>query len=514
MFKYIKSNKKALSLIVAVCVLLSMFAVSCGNKDESAKNNNTPSNSNNSSDIPGGGNDSSSELNSQDELSLYDPMLPEEDFKEHVFKVLTVDEDFMSWSVNYIDVAEQKADPVDDAIYTRNRNIESKYNIVIEQIRVNYEDLNKTVANVAQSGGNDYDLVVLPTTDAPISATNGYFSDLGTLPYINLEKPWWNKKVGDNFSIGGRTFFTVSDLILMDKDHTCHLLYNKKVAMAVGAPSSDALYKAVNDGKWTWDMFKELTRDVYMNLDGTGKINYATDRFGVNSAVWWFSTALMAGFNETIIRKDIEDMPYLSCKTEKFMDAYVSVVNFAADKKNIARMSLDYTPTEEVPNTFERDGALFSGSHLSSLRSFRNMESDFALLPMPKWDESQDTYYSLVLDSLCIAIPVSSEDVSRSAFILEALTAESARLVNPAYYKISLEGKFIRDEESKDMLDIILENRVADICYSIYNWGGFTETMRNAFRVDNINIASILEKNENRIMNGMGKTIDAYELVD
>ena len=40
----------------------------------------------------------------------------------------------------------------------------------------------------------------------------------------------------------------------------------------------------------------------------------------------------------------------------------------------------------------------------------------------------------------------------------------------PAYYDVALTGKHIRDEDSAEMLDIILDGRVFDLGY-IYNVG-------------------------------------------
>ena len=51
-------------------------------------------------------------------------------------------------------------------------------------------------------------------------------------------------------------------------------------------------------------------------------------------------------------------------------------------------------------------------------------------------------------------MPTNASDPERTEIILEALSAESRYTVQPAYYDISLKGKYIRDEECADMLDI------------------------------------------------------------
>jgi hypothetical protein len=56
--------------------------------------------------------------------------------------------------------------------------------------------------------------------------------------------------------------------------------------------------------------------------------------------------------------------------------------------------------------------------------------------------------------------------------ILEDLAAESKYTLQPAYYEINLLGKYARDDESQEMLDIILSNTAHDIG-DVYNFGSF-----------------------------------------
>ena len=44
--------------------------------------------------------------------------------------------------------------------------------------------------------------------------------------------------------------------------------------------------------------------------------------------------------------------------------------------------------------------------------------------------------------------------------VLQALAVLSAYYITPAYYEITITGKGLRDEESAEMLDIILRHRI------------------------------------------------------
>jgi len=75
------------------------------------------------------------------------------------------------------------------------------------------------------------------------------------------------------------------------------------------------------------------------------------------------------------------------------------------------------------------------------------------------------------------SIPVTA-DKEFSGLILESLAVESVSTVSPAFYDICLNGKVVRDEESKGMLDIIFSNKIFDIGY-INNIGNFRTMLVN-----------------------------------
>ena len=79
--------------------------------------------------------------------------------------------------------------------------------------------------------------------------------------------------------------------------------------------------------------------------------------------------------------------------------------------------------------------------------------------------------------------------------VIETLMCESVNTVLPAYYEIMLKGKYSRDEESSEMLDLIIERCVIDIgdttlCDVIRD--GFMKTM---FASKQNTLASSLESN-------------------
>ena len=60
----------------------------------------------------------------------------------------------------------------------------------------------------------------------------------------------------------------------------------------------------------------------------------------------------------------------------------------------------------------------------------------------------------------------------------------SEQIITPAYYDKTLNGTYVRDEESKDMLDIIFNNRIFDVGH-LYKVSNLQETITNLLRNNN-----------------------------
>ena len=138
---------------------------------------------------------------------------------------------------------------------------------------------------------------------------------------------------------------------------------------------------------------------------------------------------------------------------------------------------------------------------LDEVTNMRASDTDFGILPTPKFDEAQEQYWNTVSHHTTglMSVPVTS-DAERTSVILEALAAESKYTVQPAYYDVSLKGKSTRDEESGEMLEIIIAGRVFDLG-SIYAFGGFEGQYMGIAQNPSSDIVSIytkLEKSTNK----------------
>ena len=139
---------------------------------------------------------------------------------------------------------------------------------------------------------------------------------------------------------------------------------------------------------------------------------------------------------------------------------------------------------------WENEGA-FSNSRLDSWPEFRTMftsnllmflyglfrvcvyrpqgvfETDYGIIPYPKWDTKQESYYTMVdggHDTMG-KFPCRLRIPEFVGIVTEALCAESYKRAIPAYYDVALKVKGTRDETSIKILDLLFENPRFDFGY-------------------------------------------------
>jgi len=150
---------------------------------------------------------------------------------------------------------------------------------------------------------------------------------------------------------------------------------------------------------------------------------------------------------------------------------------------------------------------LFELGNLGGL--LREMEDDYGVLPMPKYDENQRRYYhdASLGNSPVAAIPISaSEGGATASFILEAMSYESYDRVLPVFYDNYLTTKLVRDEESVEMLRIIHDTLYYDIG-ALFNWGNLRIMIEDCCAAKNPPVSQFA-KSRQRIQNFMEKTLE------
>lgn len=442
------------------------------------------------------------------------PDLPECDFDGKEFTAITWSKaDTLVQSDFY--ATELDGEPLNDALYMRNTAIEERYNLKLNVIEESRGRFQAAVTDPILAGEDAHSIVnggisLVCGTLAP----KAYVYDLYTLDWLNFDAKWWDRRCCDHLSIGGRLYLAMGDICTLDKSPTRSFLFNKKVAEDYDVGD---LYGLARSGNWTLDAMHEMIAKVVTDVNGDGILDQH-DRWGLMTEYINYYM-LFLGSGELVAKKNENDIPYLTMNSERASDVLArsweimkdtNGVTFVAERwSSIAKSSIWL---EHVIPMFMDDRALFYYTGIgNTYKHLREMETPFGIVPTPKYDEAQEGYYNGVVASwaTCVTLPITNASADDTAFLLEALCCESTTTLIPAYFDIIFEGKAVRDEESIEMVDIILKSRTFDIGY-LNNWGNVASLFTEVAKAESFDYASRYAASESAIQTAMEKDIEMY----
>ena len=497
-------------IILIICILLitalmAMPMLSCNNSNGNNNNaNNTDNQNNESQDIDTGNGDMIDEPPKVDALSVL-ASLPDEDYGGYAFRILTSNWFNTTLEGRQAPDEEQTGDLINDALYIRDRLIEDKYNIQIAYNIIDY-DSNKTLSTAQKAikvGDDEFDFgmdnMIIFTKGL---AQSGMLYDFNEVPNADISKEWWSKYAVRDLTIDGRFFFPTGDITARYPGSQYIMLFNKKLFADMGLPLP---YQTVLDGEWTVDAFFAIIKDSSRDLDGNGVLG-KNDFYG-------FALETMTSFcfthamGESLV-KIVDGNPVFNVNTDKMVDVMGKLASVWGDP-NYMYYPSGYQVYDEVP-VFKEDRALFLAMTGSNTSLFKDMESDFGIIPLPKYDANQEAYYSYCQPwgSAAVNVPVTNSDIARTGMIIEALAAVGKYISTPAVYDITLKTKYARDNDSEAMLDIILAGSRYDFAF-IYDWGGIYNSYVSAINKGE-NFISKWESIEGKAQLAMEKTIATF----
>lgn len=407
-----------------------------------------------------------------------------------------------------LDVAELNGDSLNDAIYNRNRKIEELYNINISVIE------SSTFANDAKNsiaaGDNAYSLFFAQLTQLVPLSQEGMLTNFYDVNNLSLDNEWWDQNLIEGLTYRDSLYVLNGDVSPSADTRIFVILFNKDMCDELNL---EYPYQYVLDGSWTVDRLNEYITNVNYDVNGDAVMNY-DDRWGFFTEYGVSYMMFFAGGGK-ITEKTEDGGLRLAFNHEKGINMAQKAIDIALDASKTC-MANPYVAENgnswpAATAWFANGGALFRSTALEPVpRDIRTLEVNFGILPFPKMSDDQERYYSLPA-VLCnvISIPVTA-DSDMAGLILEALCVESVGSVKPAFYDTLLNGKIVRDDDSKEMLDIIFDSKVYDI--GLYaNIMNFKVTFENMVKDKKSDVASLFASNYESAQAQLEKLCEQYD---
>lgn len=375
--------------------------------------------------------------------------------------------DYPSDTMNFYD-SEKNGDTINDAIYTRDAKIGDMYKANIKYIvSTSSPDGIQQITNGYLAGDKVCDIVygVAASDDALRNlAVQGMLADLNDISYLSFDKPWWSNFAHENLTLGGKAYLATGDI--MPHAYTAPIVMTGNLALLEKYTPDEDIYELVESGNWTVDKLVEYAK-FNDDLDGDGKLHTGHDFFGyVGDST---GGGLVAGAFVTSAGVDLcvntGDSLTVSLDNEKTIDVVSKLAKLMPGEKMDDR--------REYVTTFTDGRAIFIQAYMGDIATYmRDMNDDYLILPMPKYDAEQEHYRSMMNAwGTCFMGIMSNTDVDDIGFIAEALAYESYNSVRPEVYEKLLKLKLARDDRSTNMIDTIFDGLTIDF-NALCDFGG------------------------------------------
>lgn len=399
-------------------------------------------------------------------------------------------------------IEDLEGDTINDAIRARDRAVEERLNISLAYQAL--DDRNVVAQNVIKSVTADeaaYDLAITAMSqgiNTMVSANVLY--DLNTVPHLTLTSEYWDRSTHENIQFYDKQYFTSGPLAVQFYQTPIAVAFNKR--LAADYDLSD-IYQTVLDGKWTVDYLNDLVKEISSDIDGDGVMTF-DDFYGFT----WDKTLGNALYTASGYQPvTVENGEYrVALEAQKSVDIIEKCAAIFGNPDTIYQnLNLDGSSLR----LFSAGRAVFVDADLNSMMSFRDMEDDFGIIPVPKFEEAQETYLSACNTWLPngIAVPLTCADPETTGLIMETMAVLSKDNIMPAAYEITLQGKVARDDVSAQMLDIIFGNSSFDFI-TVFDFGGSSALLRESALGLRENFASSYEKIRSKVEGEINKIME------
>lgn len=430
------------------------------------------------------------------------------DLEEYEYRIMNSDYSWDNFRCNLINTTDISGEILNDTVYNRNTMLQEKYNFKITEISTGTADPTTNLVKMVLSGDDVCDVAVCTITNALKSVYTNAFMDVEDVPNINIKKRYWDQEMIEQLALKGTVYFLSGDILLSDDDSLTFTMFNREMADDY---SMENLYDVTRAGKWTYDKMIECIKVVYTDLNNDGKYDQ-NDIIGVLFHQSTSFSAYMASCNVSLSYTDSENNIQLLSDTAHAVDAYdklAELLRTPGYAYNWANFGSAETQANVIISMFENKQVLFSNAIISQVRRFyRNINTNFGVLPMPKLSETQEQYITSGTGMHALFIPITNKNLEKTGFVTEALAAESYQLTD-AYYYTALESKYTRDAESFEMIKLGTERIIYDMA-AIYGWGSLYSSLNNALH-NGIAFSSIYASGKNAAAKDIEKFLSSIE---
>ena len=470
-----KAFQRIVSLLVLVCILLGCVSGCGGNGDNGDATGDNAGNN-------------STETNEYGE-ETFTSVVPVDtlDFKGETIKIVHRD----ALNVQREWYKDTASDELDEVIAVRNEAVAEKLNLEIAYQPLassDYEEcldlFTSAIKEDVDTGAHNYDVMANYAYAGANVAVRDYIADLNDkdiFPYFEFSLPCWNQAIVSTTTVNDHLFYVTGDINLSTFDKSIVVFLNKTMYNDKKTDDDpDDLQDVAIKGYWDYeDLYRWST--VFEDNNGEDGAQH-DDFYGISAD---YGSIPLDAFPYAW------DLDYLNTEADgthsynivgnqKIEDAIVKVQNLLNGTISAGVNNADNTGScslggySEPITHFANDKCIFTLHLLYCTEDdnvlLRSMESEFGLMPIPKYDEEQQNYGTTAHDSYTLmtvidhsesSVPTKGEEISA---YLQYSTEESYTNVRGYYINRIVKPKYFGTDDSNGSVSKSIEifNMIAD----------------------------------------------------
>ena len=383
------------------------------------------------------------------------------------------------------------SDELDEVIAVRNEAVAEKLNLEIAYQPLassDYEEcldlFTSAIKEDVDTGAHNYDVMANYAYAGANVAVRDYIADLNdkdVFPYFEFSLPCWNQAIVSTTTVNDKLFYVTGDINLSTFDKSIVMFLNKTMYNEKKSNTDpDDLQDIAIEGTWDYeDLYRWTT--VFEDTNGISGAQH-DDFYGISTGFGSIPTdALPYAWDLEYLTKEPDGThSYNIVGNQKIENAIVKAQNLLNGAISAGVNNANDTGAcslggySEPITHFASDKSVFAIHLLYASEEdndvIRSMESDFGLLPMPKYNESQENYGTTAHDSYTLmtvidhsesSIPTRGEEISA---YLQYSTEETYTGIRGYYVNKIVKPKYFGTNNSNDSVSKSIEifNMIAD----------------------------------------------------
>jgi len=406
---------------------------------------------------------------------------------------------------NVLDWEEITGDNLNDAVYDRNRYIESQLDCLFVN---HYGYPPDTLKQAVTSGDGSVDMAYCLLNVSGSLLQQGYLKSYNSLEAIDLTKPYWDQGSIRDLTVLDQYFFGYPDFGFDHYDSMAVMFYNGAI---IEEKQMEDPYELFKNDQWTIAKFWEQIQQASEDVNGDGLMKLDTDKYGLMGREYYYQP-MMFSSGVSIIGWDAANEQFtFNLNNERFLKVAEAIGGIYQTSNSDY---VDYSNYDAGRNAFSEGRSLFYSRLLGDFKQLREVEDDYGLICFPRLDyeTNESSYYVQNPTTLYIPIDVGDDnkdgkdDYYEIGVFLEAISAYTYDVTLDEYLNRAVIGKGMRDQNSVDMVRTMVQSRSFDLGYA-YGFTNIHSSLSACIQV-NAKYASVAKKMEKPFTNTSKKMLD------